>query len=228
MSSKLTKASIAAVAATFMTTVFTAQGSGAIAQDNQPVLVPAQPDQQFPLQPVSQPQSPAPVSEDAARPRGDAVPAAVPLPPVSVRTDAVRSAASLAALVNAQSPADSLSAELNCLAGAIYFEAKGESLPGQLAVGRVVVARSRSGRFPASYCGVVYQPSQFSFVRGRSMPGIDRSSRSWRNAVAIAQIAHEGSWKSPVEGALFFHAARVSPGWNRARIARIDNHVFYR
>jgi len=63
-----------------------------------------------------------------------------------------------------------VSAELNCLAGAIYFESRNEPLDGQLAVGRVIVARAKSGRFPDSYCGVVYQPSQFSFVRHRAMP----------------------------------------------------------
>jgi N-acetylmuramoyl-L-alanine amidase len=134
----------------------------------------------------------------------------------------------LAALVAAQPHLTDLPRELNCLAGAVYFEAKSESLIGQLAVGRVVVARSRSGRFPNSYCGVVFQPSQFSFVRGGGMPGIDRRSRQWRNAVAIAQIAHAGSWRSPVEGALFFHATHVSPAWNKPRMAKVENHVFYR
>ena len=134
---------------------------------------------------------------------------------------------SLAALVKRTSLPDNLSSELNCLAGAVYFEAKGESLAGQLAVGRVIVARTRSGRFPASYCGVVYQPSQFSFVRGGTMPGINRNSRIWATAVRIARIAHEGSWKSPAEGALFFHASRVAP-MNHARIAQVDHQVFYR
>jgi N-acetylmuramoyl-L-alanine amidase len=137
-------------------------------------------------------------------------------------------AATLAALVAAQPRLADLPRELNCLAGAVYFEAKSESLTGQLAVGRVVVARSRSGRFPNSYCGVVFQPSQFSFVRGGGMPGIDRKSRQWRNAVAIAQIAHAGSWRSPVEGALYFHATHVSPAWKKARMAKVENHVFYR
>jgi N-acetylmuramoyl-L-alanine amidase len=147
--------------------------------------------------------------------------------PASVRTAPAR-AVSLASLVTAQPQPSELPRELNCLAGAVYFEAKSESLSGQLAVGRVVVARSKSGRFPNSYCGVVFQPSQFSFVRGGGMPGIARSSRQWRNAVAIAQIAHAGSWRSPVEGALYFHAARVSPGWRLARVGRLENHVFYR
>lgn len=137
-------------------------------------------------------------------------------------------ALTLAGLVASQPQSADLPRELNCLAGAIYFEAKSESLSGQLAVGRVIVARSKSGRFPNSYCGVVFQPSQFSFVRGGGMPGIARGSQQWRNAVAVAQIAHAGSWRSPVEGALYFHAAHVSPAWRLARVGRIENHVFYR
>ena len=53
-------------------------------------------------------------------------------------------------------------------------------------------------------------------------------SRSWRQAVAIAQIAMEDSWDSRAEGALFFHARRVSPGWGKTKLASIDNHIFYR
>lgn len=210
MKSKLNRASAIAVAATFLTALVGAEGSGAIAQDSVPVAIQAEPPTQFVTQPVVQPLPPV-VSETA---------------PVAAQADV--DAGSLNALVVAHGEPEALSNELQCLAGAIYFEAKGESLPGQLAVGRVVVARSKSGRFPGSYCGVVYQPSQFSFVRGRAMPNIATNSRGWREAVAIAQIADAGSWRSPVEGALFFHAARVSPGWRMARVGRIDNHVFYR
>lgn len=134
---------------------------------------------------------------------------------------------SLAKLVAAQ-PTGELSRELECLAGAVYFEAKSESLAGQLAVGRVIVNRARSGRFPASYCGVVFQHSQFSFIRGNAMPAIARSSRSWRTATAIAQIAHNGSWASAAEGALYFHARRVSPNWKLTRVAQVDSHIFFR
>jgi N-acetylmuramoyl-L-alanine amidase len=74
----------------------------------------------------------------------------------------------------------------------------------------------------------VYQRSQFSFVRGRSMPAIRTNSQAWREAVAIAQIADANKWASPVEGALFFHARYVSPRWRLTRIARVDNHIFYR
>jgi N-acetylmuramoyl-L-alanine amidase len=137
-------------------------------------------------------------------------------------------ATSLAELV-ATIPTDGeMSEDMHCLAGAIYFESRGEPLDGQLAVGQVVINRAESGRFPASYCGVVYQRSQFSFVRGGKMPSINTASEAWRNAKAIARIAHEDLWESPVEGALFFHATHVQPGWRRTRVARVSRHVFYR
>jgi hypothetical protein len=137
-------------------------------------------------------------------------------------------ASSLSQLVARQNSNALLNAEEHCLAGAVYFESKGESLPGQLAVARVVMARAKSGRFPSSYCGVVFQKSQFSFIRGGRMPTIDKGGKNWRNAVAITKIALSDSWKSPVEGALFFHARYVSPGWRLSRIGAIDNHIFYR
>lgn len=141
-----------------------------------------------------------------------------------------RDANSLAELVAERDVPGKLDKQLDCLAGAIYFEAKGEPLAGQLAVGRVVVARAESGRFPSSYCGVVYQPSQFSFVRGGRMPSINKASSAWQKAKKLAVIAHENAWTSKAEGALFFHARYVSPRWkNRlTRLAQIDNHVFYR
>ena len=177
--------------------------------------------QQIAVHPIVEPQPPA----FAAPP---VQPVVQPVPDFTAEEARPASAASLAALVTAQSQPADLPRELNCLAGAVYFEAKSEALTGQLAVGRVIVARSKSGRFPNSYCGVVFQRAQFSFVRGGGLPGIDRRSKQWRNAVAIAQIAHGGTWRSPVEGALYFHAAHVSPSWKRTRMAQVQNHVFYR
>jgi len=114
------------------------------------------------------------------------------------------------------------------LATAIYYEARSESLAGQLAVAHVVLQRAKSGRFPSSLCGVVTQPGQFSFVRGGRLPAIPGNANQWRTARAIAQIARDGSWANPVQGALFFHATRVSPGWAKERVTRIGGHVFYR
>ncbi|MFZ2996533.1 cell wall hydrolase [Sphingobium sp.] len=146
----------------------------------------------------------------------------------SFSTDSDFQANSLAALVDAQGDAEPLDGDMKCLAGAVYFESKGESLEGQLAVARVIINRAKSGRFASSLCGVVYQPSQFSFVRGGGMPPVRMQSESWRQAVAIAQIAMDDSWNSRAEGALFFHARRVSPSWGKAKLASIDNHIFYR
>jgi spore germination cell wall hydrolase CwlJ-like protein len=137
-------------------------------------------------------------------------------------------ASSLAELVEDQGAPEDVDGDMRCLAGAVYFESKGESLEGQLAVARVIINRAQSGRFASSLCGVVYQRGQFSFVRGHDIPPVPEASRDWREAVAIAQIAMQDSWESPAEGALYFHARRVSPGWGKPRLASIDNHIFYR
>jgi spore germination cell wall hydrolase CwlJ-like protein len=148
---------------------------------------------------------------------------------MSVSTDFVdNGAGSLKELVSQQSVDGELDEQMQCLAGTVYFESKGESLAGQLAVARVVMARAASPRFPNSLCGVVYQRKQFSFIRNGKMPRIDKGHRHWRNAVAISKIAVNDGWNSPVEGALFFHARYVSPGWRLKRMATIDNHIFYR
>lgn len=166
-----------------------------------------------------------PLANPAPQANGDATESTDSAPAPEDQAPATKS---LAELVAVQPLSAETSPEIKCLAAAIYFEARSESLAGQLAVGRVIVNRSHSGRFPGSYCGVVYQRSQFSFVRGSSMPGIKHESRLWHNAVAIAQIADANAWKSEAEGALYFHAARVSPSWGRQRVAQIEHHVFYR
>jgi len=119
--------------------------------------------------------------------------------------------------------------ELECLATGIYFEAKGEPLAGQLAVGKVIANRTESGnRFPGTYCGVLFQRGQFSFVRGHSLPSVRHENHQWQTAVAIAKIVDRNLKESPVGDALFFHARYVAPGWHAKRIASIGNHVFYR
>jgi hypothetical protein len=210
MSRFLDKASLLSIGLTFGAILLSADGSGAAAHNSLPGAAN--------LEPI-------PTLSDAVVevPPAPEVPAVEP--PVA---DEPEADLSLPELVAAQGEPDQLSRDMTCLASAIYFEAKSESLEGQYAVGRVVIARAQSGRYPSTYCGVVYQPSQFSFVRGGKMPAINRSSRDWREAVAIAQLADADSWESPVEGAISFHAARVSPHWHLTRMARLGNHVFYR
>ena len=150
-----------------------------------------------------------------------------PSPRIFLGSAIAPTAASLAALVASHVMPAALDAETECLAGAVYFESRGEPLDGQLAVAEVIRNRAASGRFPASLCGVVYQPSQFSFVRGGAMPPIRRDSEQWRRSVAVAQIALGGQWASSVGKALFFHASRIAPRWRLQRLAQIGNHIFY-
>ena len=118
--------------------------------------------------------------------------------------------------------------ELEGLAVGIYYESKSEPLAGQLAVGQVIANRAKSGRFASTYCGVLFQRSQFSFVRGKSYAPVPRASRQWHNAVAVAKIVDQKLHSSAVPGALFFHAKRVSPRWRLSRVGSVGNHVFYR
>ena len=136
---------------------------------------------------------------------------------------------SLSALVADFSSAEVEDEEHRCLAGAVYFESKGEPLTGQLAVAEVIINRAKSGRFAKTLCGVVKQRGQFSFIRGGQFPAIPQTSPDWRKAVAIARIAQQDLAESNAPKALFFHARRVSPGWKKlTRVATVGNHVFYR
>jgi spore germination cell wall hydrolase CwlJ-like protein len=120
------------------------------------------------------------------------------------------------------------SRQLECLAAGVYFESKSEPLAGQLAVGQVIANRADSSRFADTYCGVLFQRGQFSFVRGKSWPHINKDGRQWRTAVAIAKIVDQNLKESKVGDALFFHAKRVHPGWRLKRVASIGNHIFFR
>ena len=177
----------------------------------------AEPAELMPEQPITF------VAQEVVQP----LPAETPMPaPAPVLTEA----GSLTELIGMVDTAAPLSAELHCLAGAVYFEARGEPLAGQLAVAQVIINRSEDGRFPRSYCGVVAQPGQFSFMRGKQMPQVRTGTAAWNRAVAIAEIAHKGLWESEAKGAVFFHATHVRPSWSmrKTRLAQIDTHIFYR
>jgi hypothetical protein len=135
---------------------------------------------------------------------------------------------SLVDLVALHSGSDTPDAQFECLASAVYYESRGEPLEGQLAVAEVILNRVRSGRFRATICDVVTQPSQFSFVRRGVIPQAPRSSAAWHRAVAIAHIALNELHNVTGDDSLFFHATYVRPNWGRPRIARIGNHIFYR
>lgn len=120
------------------------------------------------------------------------------------------------------------SEELRCLAGAIYFEGRGEPLAGQLAVAQVILNRTKSGRFPTDVCNVIKQRGQFSFVRGGQIPSVSPSRSAYRTAVAVAKVALAQAWDSTAGKALYFNTPGNRPGVRVQKVAAIGNHIFYR
>ena len=189
-------------------------GTGAVAQDE--------------LAPIA-----APTSESSPAPQPEVRFVAAPVVqdvPEEPEAQPLPDAESLRELVATMPAPAELSRELQCLAQAVYFESRGEPLPGQLAVAQVVVNRAESALFPDDYCGVVTQRAQFSFVKGGRIPSPDTGSTAWQRAHAIARIAHRELWESEAGDALYFHAAHVRPRWasRMAHRASISRHVFYR
>lgn len=136
----------------------------------------------------------------------------------------------LYALVDRYSAGAPLDEQGNCLATAVYFEARGESLEGQLAVARVVMNRALSGRYPPDWCSVVKQPAQFSFVHRGQFPYIDTASSSWARAQGIARLAIANVVPSVDPDVLWYHATYVAPTWGQRlnMVEKIGAHLFYR
>jgi len=136
----------------------------------------------------------------------------------------------LYALVDKFSSGAPLTDEANCIAVAVYHEARGESLEGQLAVAKVIMNRASSGKYPANWCGVVKQPWQFSFVRHGEFPSVDVSSDAWRKAVGVTRLAVANAVPSVPKDCLWYHANYVAPRWsnNLQRVEQIGAHIFYR
>jgi hypothetical protein len=125
--------------------------------------------------------------------------------------------------------------EQQCLARAIYYEARGEPYEGQVAVAQVIVNRVRAQRWPDSICGVVHQGEargekcQFSFVCQRSLA--DTSGPMWDEAQALATEVIAGrAWLREAVDATHYHTTKVAPVWRQdlVAIATIGNHIFYR
>jgi spore germination cell wall hydrolase CwlJ-like protein len=166
------------------------------------------------------------------------VPKAEPIDsPIAPVPDSELAAATQAAppfLGAPQSEADAARA-LQCLAEAVYYEARSESIDGQRAVAQVVLNRVRDRAFPRSICGVVHQGSgratgcQFSFTCDGSTawaPG----GAAWLRAQAVAQAALDGSVYAPVGSATFYHTRAVHPWWadSFSQVGTIGAHIFYR
>jgi len=136
----------------------------------------------------------------------------------------------LYALVDKYSAGAPLDEQASCLATAVYFEARGESVEGQLAVARVVVNRAASGRYPPDWCSVVKQPAQFSFVRHGQFPSIDTASSAWARAQGVARLAVANVVPSVGSDVLWYHANYVAPSWGHRLnlVEKIGAHIFYR
>ncbi len=124
-------------------------------------------------------------------------------------------------------------AELECLAKAVYFEARGEPLDGQRAVAEVILNRVDNPRFPETVCGVVSQGGrggcQFSYhCSGRSQA--IREQGAYSRALRVAASALAGRPRTLTDGATYFHTRAVRPSWSQrfVRTAQIGHHIFYR
>jgi spore germination cell wall hydrolase CwlJ-like protein len=123
-----------------------------------------------------------------------------------------------------------------CLATAVYFEARGESLKGQKAVAEVIMRRTRQPGRPKTVCGVVYEGSwrstgcQFSFTCD-GFSDVVRDGSAWARARrAASAVLRSGGRGRFSRGATHYHANYVTPYWasSMRRVARIGTHVFYR
>ncbi|MBU2962981.1 cell wall hydrolase [Citreicella sp. C3M06] len=122
-----------------------------------------------------------------------------------------------------------------CLAEALYFEARGESVKGQFAVAEVILNRVDSPRFPATVCGVVNQGTgrkhacQFTFTCD-GVPETISEPLAWDRAGKIARQMLDGAPRALTEGATFYHTHAVNPYWAKSftKTTSIGDHQFYR
>lgn len=124
---------------------------------------------------------------------------------------------------------------LNCLAEALYFEARGESLPGQVAVAEVILNRVDSSLYPNSVCAVVQQGQhrrnacQFSYNCDGKKNRIENEA-AFKRLGKLAWTMLQGLPRRLTGEALYYHNTSVRPRWARklVRTTRIGSHVFYR
>lgn len=120
----------------------------------------------------------------------------------------------------------------DCIALAMYWEARGEGHQGMQAVGSVILNRVNDDRFPDTPCEVVYQggetpPCQFSWwCDGKSDRPTNHSE--WLLALSAAETLLVENPPDATRGALFFHSTSMRSPWQRQKTAHIGNHVFYR
>lgn len=115
--------------------------------------------------------------------------------------------------------------ELDCFAKAIYHEARGEPLTGQIAVGWVILNRVLSPAYPHSICDVVYQTNQFSWT---SMKHSLTNMGDFISAKSLASDIIEGIHPDPTNGALYFNNLGVRPYRHSTLTLRVQHHYFYK
>jgi hypothetical protein len=135
---------------------------------------------------------------------------------------------------------DSAMAELlhehQCLSDAMYYEARGEGVKGQMAIAEVIFHRLRKGSYGHSICGVVFEGAnrsgcQFSFACNGEMRR-PKSTHAWQQAQYLAAkvLVGQARLTNQTDGAVNFHAVSVAPEWaeEMERTTQIGNHVFYK
>ncbi len=137
------------------------------------------------------------------------------------------------AWLDSQKPATG-NAQFQCLAEALYFEARGESLKGQFAVGEVILNRVDSARFPNSVCGVINQGTgkkfqcQFTYTCDGRKEVISEPA-AYARVAKVARALLDGAPRKLTAGATYYHTRSVRPRWSRkfTRTAQIGVHYFY-
>jgi hypothetical protein len=132
-------------------------------------------------------------------------------------------------------PAASGDDNWKCLAQALYFEARGETVEGQFAVAEVIMNRVKSSAFPNSLCGVINQGTgrkyqcQFTYTCDGRAENITEPA-AWSRVGKIARLIIDGAPLRLTQGATHYHTKAVNPNWSRvfARTASIGVHHFYR
>lgn len=121
-----------------------------------------------------------------------------------------------------------------CLTEALYFEARGETVKGQIAVAEVILNRVASKRFPDTVCGVINQGTgrkyacQFTYTCD-GHPETIHEPRAYERVGKIARMMLDGAPRTLSGGATFYHTIAVNPRWARKfrRTARHGVHLFY-
>jgi len=121
------------------------------------------------------------------------------------------------------------SSSYDCLVCNCYHETRGENLQGKIAVAKTVLSRAQSDEFPSSVCGVVYQPSQFSWTADSYGNNINAKELADRRALQDCRNAADTAIDEGANGILYFYNPRkVTPGWSRrvTSCGRVGNHIF--